>query len=119
MTVKTFRDLEAWNEGIELAMLVYECTDRFPRYELFGISSQMRRAAVSIPSNIAEGQCKSPREFLHYISHGRGSLHELMTLSTIAQRRDYASAEAFERLTQRMDRQGKLLFGLRRSVKIG
>jgi four helix bundle protein len=117
--VRTFRDLDAWKEGIELAMLVYGATDRFPNYELFGLSSQMRRAAVSIPSNIAEGQCKSPKEFLHHISHSRGSLHELMTLTIIAQRRDYPSAELFERITERMDHEGKLLFGLRRSVSGG
>ena len=119
MTVRTFRDLDAWREGIEIAMLIYDATDRFPRYELFGLSSQMRRAAVSIPTNVAEGQCKSPKEFLHYISHSRGSRHELMTLTIIAQRRGYSSSELFERITERMDHEGKLLFGLRRSVRIG
>ena len=114
--VKTFRDLDAWKEGIELALLVYQCTDRFPSYERFGICSQMCRAAVSIPSNIAEGQCKSPRSFLHHISHSRGSLQELMTLTVIAERRDYGVAEELADLAKRADREGGLLFGLSRSV---
>ena len=116
MIVTTFRDLDAWKEGIELAILVYECTDRFPHYERYGISSQMCRAAVSIPSNVAEGHCKSTKEFLLHISHSRGSLHELMTLGVIAQRRRYGTPDMLERLTERADRQGKLLFGLRRSL---
>ena len=74
VSLKTFRDLDAWMQGIELALLVYQYTDRLPGYQRFGISSQMCRAAVSIPSNIAEGPCKSPRSFLHHISHSRGSL---------------------------------------------
>ena len=117
MSVKTFRDLDAWKDGIELAMLVYACTDRFPNYERFGISSQMCRAAVSIPSNVAEGHCKSTREFLHHISHSRGSLHELMTLTIIAQRRRYGVAELLEEIAERADREGKLLFGLGRSLR--
>src|SRR5690349_8586750 len=82
----------------------------------FGLSSQMCRAAVSIPSNVAEGHCKSTKEFLHHITHSRASLHELMTLAIIAQRRRYGTADALERLTKRADHEGKLLFGLRRSL---
>ena len=116
MIVTTFRDLEAWKEGIELAMLVYECTDRFPNYERYGISSQMCRAAVSIPSNVAEGHCKSTKEFLHHVLHSRGSLHELMTLGVVAERRHYGTPDMLELLSERADREGKLLFGLRRSL---
>ena len=117
MSVKTFKDLEAWKQGIELAMLVYECTDRFPNYERFGLSSQMCRAAVSIPSNVAEGHCKSTKEFLHHTSHSRGSLHELMTLTIIAQRRCYGIPDMLEQIAERADREGKLLFGLQRSLR--
>ena len=118
VSLKTFRDLEAWKEGIELALLVYQYTDRLPSYERFGICSQMCRAAVSSPSNIAEGQCKSPRSFLHHISHSRGSLQELMTLTVIAERRHYGLAEELEDIAKRADREGGLLFGLSRSVKV-
>ena len=118
VSLKTFRDLDAWKEGIELALLVYQYTDRLPSYERFGISSQMCRAAVSIPSNIAEGQCKSPRSFLHHISHSRGSLQELMTLMVIAERRHYGVAEELAEIAKRTDREGGLLFGLSRSVRV-
>ena len=116
MIVRTFRDLDAWNEGIELALRVYRCTDRFPNYERFGISSQMCRAAVSIPSNIAEGQGKSTRSFLHHISHSRGSLQELMTLLVISERRGYGAAQELAEISKRADHEGALLFGLRRSL---
>lgn len=117
MIVRTFRDLDAWKEGIELALRVYQVTDRFPGYERFGLSSQMCRAAVSIPSNIAEGQCKSTPSFLHHISHSRGSLQELMTLIVIAERRHYGVAQELAEVAKRADRQGGLLFGLKRSLK--
>ena len=116
MPIRSYMDLEAWQEGIELAVEVYRCTDQFPRYERFGISSQMCRAAVSIPSNVAEGQCKSRREFLHHVSHSRGSLQELMTLIVIADRREYGSAELLAQVRERADREGRLLYGLRRSL---
>ena len=116
MIVKTFRDLDAWNEGIELALRVYQYTERFPSYERFGICSQMCRAAVSIPSNIAEGQCKSTRSFLHHISHSRGSLQELMTLLVISERRGYGAPQDLAEISRRADREGALLFGLRRSL---
>ncbi|HEY2376315.1 MAG TPA: four helix bundle protein [Gemmatimonadaceae bacterium] len=116
MTIRTYMDLEAWKEGIELAVQVYQLTDRFPRYERFGLSSQMCRAAVSIPSNVAEGQCKSRKEFQHHVSHSRGSLQELMTLVVIADRRSYGSADLLAEIRVRADREGRLLSGLRRSL---
>jgi four helix bundle protein len=116
MPVRTCEDLEVWQEGIELAIQVYELTDRFPYYERFGISSQMCRAAVSIPSNVAGGQCKSRKEFLHHISHSRGSLQELMTLIVIAERRRYGSSDMFGDVRRRADTEGRLLSGLRRSL---
>jgi four helix bundle protein len=116
MPIRNYRDLEVWQGGIELAIKVYEWTDQFPRYERFGISSQMCRAAVSIPSNIAEGQCKSRKEFLHHISHSRGSLQELDTLFVIAERRGYGDPAQRDPLQQRLDMEGRLLAGLKRSL---
>src|SRR4051812_1270147 len=116
MAIRSYKDLEVWQEAIELAIEVYEYTDRFPSYERFGISSQMCRAAVSIPSNIAEGQCKSRKEFLHHISHSRGSLQELDTLFVIAERRGYGDPAQREPLQQRLDMEGRLLAGLKRSL---
>ena len=116
MPIQSYKDLTVWSERIELAISVYECTDLFPRYERSGISSQMCRAAVSIPSDIADGQCKSLEEFLHHISHSRGSLQELMTLTLIAQRRQYGSAMKLDDVRARGEMEGRLLSGLRRSL---
>lgn len=75
-----YRDLIVWQKGIALVKRVYEITTHFPAEERFGLTSQMRRAAVSIPSNIAEGQArKSTREFIQFISNAEGSLAELDT----------------------------------------
>lgn len=116
MSIRTYKDLEVWREGIELAILVYDNTDRFPGYERFGISSQMCRAAVSIPANIAEGQCKSRKEFIHHVTHSRGSLQELMTLLLISERRRYGSAEQRDHVLHRAELEGRLLSGLRNSL---
>jgi four helix bundle protein len=92
--VKSFRDLDVWHLGVELAETVYRITARFPKAELFALSAQMRRAAVSIPSNIAEGRSRdSTREFLHFLAISRGSLAELETQIELAIRLDYADSE--------------------------
>ena len=83
--ITSYRDLIVWQKALELARLVYEITRRFPREELYGLTSQMKRAALSVPANIAEGAARTgPREFAHHISIARGSLAELETLSELA-----------------------------------
>ena len=116
MAIRGYEDLEVWQEGIELAVQIYDWTDRFPSYERFGICSQMCRAAVSIPSNIAEGQSKSRKEFLHHLSHARGSLQELNTLILIAERRRYGMPELVRPIRERAKLVGRLLSGLKRSL---
>jgi four helix bundle protein len=92
--VKSFRDLDVWHLGVELAETVYRVTARFPKSELFALSSQMRRAAVSIPSNIAEGRARdSSREFLHFLAISQGSLAELETQLELAIRLDYTGSD--------------------------
>jgi four helix bundle protein len=77
---RSYKDLVVWQKGIVLAQIVYQLTQKFPPDEKFGIISQMRRAAVSIPSNIAEGQARhTTGEFIHFISHAEGSVAELDT----------------------------------------
>src|SRR5579863_8707943 len=99
--VKSFRDLDVWHLGLELAETVYRCTARFPKAELFCLTSQMRRAAVSIPSNIAEGRARnSSREFLYFLSISRGSLAELETQLELAIRLDYADSDLHAARTQ-------------------
>ncbi len=77
---RSYKDLIVWQRGIELAKLIYRLTQAFPSQEKFGLIAQMRRAAVSIPSNIAEGQARhTTGEFIQFISHAKGSVAELDT----------------------------------------
>jgi four helix bundle protein len=79
-TTRSYKDLVVWQKGIALAKLIYQLTNKFPGEEKFGLVAQMRRAAVSIPSNIAEGQARHKTgEFIQFISHAEGSLAELDT----------------------------------------
>ena len=81
----SFKDLIAWKNGMELAREVYRATASFPKSELFGLTSQMRRAAIAVPSNIAEGQGRfSNQEFKHYLRNVKGSLCELETQTLLA-----------------------------------
>lgn len=88
-----FKDLIVWQEAKSLAVDVYDLSDRFPRREIFGLTSQIRRAAVSVPSNIAEGQGRLTKgEFLQFLGHARGSLTELVTQLEICADRKYITA---------------------------
>lgn len=83
--IKDYKDLQVWQKAMELAKHVYLLTDRFPSEEKFGLISQMRRAAVSIPSNIAEGQARNTTgEFVQFLSHAEGSAAELDTQLRLA-----------------------------------
>jgi four helix bundle protein len=86
----TFEDLQAWRLAMELATEVYRCTGAFPKAETYGLTDQMRRSAVSIPSNIAGGKGRSSdRELLQFLNHARGSLYELQTQIKLAARLTY------------------------------
>jgi four helix bundle protein len=86
-TVQTHRDLEVWSKSIELSVSIYQLTRSFPVEERFGLASQLRRASVSVPSNLAEGAGRGSRgEFLRFIAIARGSLAELQTQLEIARR---------------------------------
>ena len=81
-----------WQLAMKLAAEVYRCTEGFPKHEVYGLTSQIRRASVSVPSNIAEGKGhRSEREFLHYLFHARGSLFELETQLLLAKQLQYIS----------------------------
>ena len=113
----SFRDLRVWQEAIKLASDVYRATADFPRHELYGLSGQMRRAAVSIPSNIAEGKGhRSNREFTNFLLHARGSLLELQTQMLIAEDLQYLSGERMQELGSQADRIGRGLNGLINSL---
>jgi four helix bundle protein len=98
---RTYRELLVWQKAKILAVHVYKATERFPKTEIYGLTSQSRRAAVSIPSNIAEGQGRlSVGEFLHFLGQARGSLVELDTQLEIAFDLAYFDAAQFEKLAQ-------------------
>jgi len=103
---------------MDLVNAVYEVTDAFPKREIYSLTNQIRRAAVSIPSNIAEGQSHySNREFLHFLRHSRGSLAELETHLLIAQRRNSLSEPQATDLLKQADEVSRILSGLINSLK--
>jgi len=103
--------LEAWQQAMHLVKSIYDITKAFPKDEIYGLTSQMRRAAVSIPSNIAEGAARSgTKEYAHFINIARGSLAELDTQYKIAQMLGYC--EPSESIKENMNYLGRLLTGL-------
>ena len=113
----SFKDLRVWQEGMKFAVAIYRVTNNFPKHELYGLSQQLRRAAVSIPSNIAEGKGhRSDREFRNFLLHARGSLLEAQTQLMIAQQLQYLSQEDGEQLLASSDAIGRALNGLINSM---
>jgi four helix bundle protein len=113
--IKTFRDLHAWQVGMDTIVLTYELTADFPTDERFGLTSQMRRASVSIPSNVAEGQAvRAPRWSLRHIVTAIGSATELETQLEAAIRLQFIRREQAQPLADSLDRLQKLLYGMRR-----
>jgi four helix bundle protein len=114
----SFRELRVWQEAMKLTSEVYKGTATFPKHEIYGLSQQMRRAAVSIPSNIAEGKGhRSDREFSHFLLHARGSLLELQTQLLIAEELQYISKENAQRLLSMAEGVGRALSGLINSMR--
>ncbi len=115
---RTYGDLIAWQKGMDLVAEVYRVTKDWPREEMFGLTSQVRRAAVSIPSNIAEGHGRiGPKEFVHHLSIAHGSLCEAETQLRIARRLDYVNDAALDGLLRQTAEVGRLLQGLIRSLR--
>ena len=113
-----YKDLIAWPKAMDLVNAIYDATDSFPKREAYSLTDQIRRAAVSIPSNIAEGQAHySNREFLHYLRHSRGSFAELETQVLIAQQRNYLSELQVAHLLKLANELGRILSGLIHSLK--
>ena len=109
--------LEAWNQAVELVTQIYRRTDNFPKEERYGLTSQIRRAAVSIPANIAEGAARfSSREFARFLSNAQGSASELETELLIAYRLGYLDETNFSDLTSQLERIGRLITGLSKHV---
>lgn len=111
----SFRDLRVWQEAMALAAMVYRDTSEFPKFEMYGLAQQMRRAAVSVPSNIAEGKGKghaSNKEFVHFLLHARGSLWELQTQILIAEALQYISDDRGHELLGKAEDVSRALSGL-------
>jgi four helix bundle protein len=110
-------DLVVWQEAIKFVKAIYEITSAFPQHELYGLTSQMRRSAVIVPSNIAEGAGRfSPKEYMQFLTTARGSLCELETQVIIAQQLGYMPGG--NELSPKMERLFGLLGGLINSVRV-
>ena len=117
MAIRTFRDLDAWQVGMDLLVHVYEVIKRLPQHERFEMASQMRRAAVSIPSNIAEGHaCKIRRRYRNHVRIALGSVAELATNIDAGVRLGYWDAATATKLDAEFTRMNKLLNGVLRSI---
>lgn len=116
--VRSYRDLQVWQRAMTLVVHCYRHTELFPRSELYGLTGQLRRAAVSIPSNIAEGhERQSPKEFLHHLSIASGSLAELETQIELAMRLNDLVTDDAESLLLECTEVGRMLGGLRKAVR--
>jgi four helix bundle protein len=114
----SFRDLLAWQKAMVLATDVYRITATFPTWERYGLASQLQRAAVAVPSDIAEGKGRlSKKEYVQMLYRGRGSLHETDTQLEIAKNLSYIEEELFARMSKQCAEVGRLLNGLIRSVQ--
>jgi four helix bundle protein len=118
MEVVSYRDLQVWQRAMDLAVQCYELAKRFPRSETYGLISQLQRAGVSVPSNIAEGRARQHSgEFLQHISISYGSLAEIETLTLIAARLKYVTDQQADEVLVRTAEIGRMLNGLRNSIK--
>jgi len=114
----SYKDLIAWQKGMALARETYRATGTFPKEEMYGLTSQLRRAPVSIPSNIAEGKGRySPRDFQHFLKQARGSVNEVETQILLAQDLGYLEKDKAAVLLQQCEEIGKVLNGLISSLR--
>ena len=117
MAGRGFRDLRVWKDGMDLVEQVYRLTRDFPKQELYGLANQLLRAAVSVPSNIAEGQTRTHvKEYLHFLSTAKGSLAEVQTQLEIAARLEYITPKQLELVLARADALSRQLYALRNAL---
>jgi four helix bundle protein len=117
-TIQSYRDLKVWQEGLDLAEACYVLTRPFPRDEAFGMTSQIRRAAASVPANIAEGHGRETRgEFIKALRIAQGSLKELETHLILARRLSMGAVDEVDAALLRADRLGRMIRSLLRSLQ--
>lgn len=115
--MNSFRELRVWQAAMNLVEKVYRLTRRFPKQETYGLVSQIQRAAVSIPSNIAEGHTREHlKEYLHYLSVAQASLAELETQVEISGRLKYLLSDQLKELLSEVNSLGKQMYALRNSL---
>ena len=117
MRLNSFRDLRVWQLSMELVEIIYRLTRNFPKHEIYGLTSQIQRAAVSVPSNIAEGHTREhTKEFLHHLSIAQASLAELDTQLEIAARLNYVETSELGPVRERVASLGKQKYALRNAL---
>ena len=120
MSLKSYKELEVWHKAMDLVVDCYQVTKGFPKSEVWGLASQLQRASVSIPTNIAEGRERQhTKEFIQFLSIAYGSLAELETLIQIAERLNYLDANQSGQILDKTAEIGKMINGLRRSLGAG
>ena len=118
MESRSHRKLDVWKKSMDFVKHVYQATETFPKSELYGLSSQMRRAAVSIPSNLAEGAArKGKKEFSQYLNIAQGSISEIDTQIELSFILNYIDKILYNDLTEKLNTISKMLFGLSRSLR--
>ena len=118
LTLRSYRDLEVWQKSMDLVVACYQMTKEFPKSEIYGLTSQLQRAAVSIPANIAEGRHRQHgKEFLQHLSIAYGSLAELETHIQIAERLNYIKKSKADNILDHAAEIGRMLNGLRKSIE--
>jgi len=114
-----FRNLQIWKDAMDLAQAIYEITEALPKTETYGLISQMTRAAVSVPSNIAEGSGRSDKDFSHFLTIALGSMYELSTQIMLSERIGYLTSEQSHALQRRADKLQMMISGVKRHLDDG
>ena len=116
--MKTHKDLDVWKKSVSLVTSIYEVTKTFPKDDIYGLTNQIRRSAVSIPSNMAEGSArKGEKEFIQFLYISLGSMAELETQLIIANNLKYVNLNDYELMTGRLEEIRKMIIGLIKFVK--
>lgn len=118
MEQRPHRKLDVWKKSMKFVKDIYQATKSFPKSEIYGLTSQMRRAAISVPSNLAEGAArKGTKEFKQFLNIAQGSISELDTQIELALMLDYIDATIYDDFMEKLSTISKMLFGLSRSLK--